>query len=374
MLDGNPARRHERARAAPGPDPCDRSGECELKVPKLQASMTTVKHARATPPGVIGRRTPPSSALPSSGASRSRRLPPCCPWVLEPRPGAHKPLTLVPVLRIPYGMSTAVRHEYDLGAEDVSGARVPVVDIRGTRLRPVVTPVLADPSGVRARRLARAGRAVAFLCLLWLVALGLAGIGILPADDLPLGRAITGAAPEVLGVAPVAAPSRFDLAGRAATNAAARTRSGAHPATPRARHAARPRDSEPSAIDRSPARSTILRAAPGLPGPASGTRSAGTPSATATGPNGATSGPSQAAAAGASASGIHATGRGIATAPGTTIKASTRGHTDPRGRGNSGTAPGQGLPTATTVTPAAGQSGSSPGHMMTPGAGHGNGA
>ena len=269
-------------------------------------------------------------------------------------------------------MSSAVRHEYDLGAEDVSGARVRVIDIRGTRLRPVVTPVLADPSGVRARRLARAGRAIAVVCLLWLVGLGLAGIGLLPADDLPLGRAITGAAPEVLGVAPVPAPSRFDLAGRAATNAAARTRIGAHPATLGARHATSPRHSEPSAIGRSSGRSTILRAAPGLPGPASGTRTAGTPSETAAGPNGATSGPSQAATTGASASGIHATGRGIATAPGKAANAVTRGHTGTTARGNSGTAPGQIRPTLATVT-APGQSGSSPGRTMTPGGGHGNG-
>jgi hypothetical protein len=277
---------------------------------------------------------------------------------------------LVLVLRIPYGMSAAIRHEYDLGTEDVSDARVRVVDIRGTRLRPVVTPVLADPSGVRARRLACAGRAIAFLCLLWLVGLGLAGIGILPADDLPLGRAITGAAPDVLRVAPVAAPSRFDLAGRAATTSAART--GAHPVTPGARHATRPRDSEPSAIDRSPARSTILRAATGLPGLAAGTHTAGTPSETATGPNGATRGPSQAAAAAGSPSGIHPTGRGIAAAPGRTAKAVTRGHTGTTARGNSATAPGQIRPTLATVT-APGQSGSSPGRTMPPGGGHGNG-
>jgi hypothetical protein len=247
-----------------------------------------------------------------------------------------------------------------------------VVDLRGTRLRPVVTPVLADPSGVRARRLARAGRAVAFLCLLWLVGLGLAGIGILPADDLPLGRAISGAAPEVLGVAPVAAPSRFDLAGRAATNVAARTRSRAHPATPGPRHATSRRQSGSSALGPSPARS-ITRRARGLPGPASGTRGTGTPSETAAGSNGAASGPSQAAPADASNPGVHATGRGIATARGTTIKASTPGDTAPTARINSGTAPGQIRPTLVTVT-APGQSGSSPGHTVTPGGGgHGNG-
>jgi hypothetical protein len=70
--------------------------------------------------------------------------------------------------------------------------------------------------------------------------------------------------------------------------------------------------------------------------------------------------------------GIHATGRGIATAPGKTIKAATPGHSGHTTRGNSGTAPGQVLPTATSVTPAPGQSGSSPGQTLTPGAGHGN--
>jgi hypothetical protein len=275
-------------------------------------------------------------------------------------------------------MSCAVEHDPDLGVEDVSGAGVRVIDIRGTRIRPAVPPVLADPSGVRARRLAHAGRAIAFLCLLWLAGLALAGIGILPANDLPLGRAITGAAPEVLGVAPMPAPSRFDPAGGPAANAratataadraegtGARTRR----AGPGARSGISGRESEPRMLGRSPGRSTTRRA----PRPAFGTRGTGTPSETAAGSDGPASGPNQAAPAGVVNPGTHATRRGIATAPGRTVKAATRAHTGTAARGNSGAAPGHGLPTATTDIPARGQSGSSPGYTMTPGAGHGNG-
>jgi hypothetical protein len=166
-------------------------------------------------------------------------------------------------------MSSAVQHDYDLAPEDVSGAKVRVVDIRGTRLPAAVTPVLSDPSGVRARRLARAGRAIAFLCLLWLVRLGLTGIGILPADDLPLGRAITGGAPGPLRVAPWPTPSRSDpVGGRArslgAASAAAervsRTRSRAQLATPGARHnaAGRIRTCDPRIKSRPPTRRGVV--------------------------------------------------------------------------------------------------------------------
>jgi hypothetical protein len=244
-------------------------------------------------------------------------------------------------------------------------------------MRPAVTPVLADPSGVRARRLAQAGRAIAFLCLLWLAGLVLAGIGILPANDLPLGRAITGAAPEVLGVAPMPVPGRFDPVGGPATDAggtaAGAGRAGgpgsrARPAEPGGRNGTSNRESAPTVLGRSPVPSATRRAV----GPAFGTRGTGTPSETAVGSAGAPSGPSQAAPAGVRNSGTRATGRGIATAPGTTVKVAARAHTGTTAQGNSGAAPGHVLPTATTGMSAPGQSGSSPGHAMTPGAGHGN--
>jgi hypothetical protein len=64
-----------------------------------------------------------------------------------------------------------------------------VVDIRGQHGSLRSVRVLADPSGGRARRLARSGRATALL-LPWLAGLGWAGLGVLPAGDLPLGRAL----------------------------------------------------------------------------------------------------------------------------------------------------------------------------------------
>lgn len=278
-------------------------------------------------------------------------------------------------------MSCAVQHGGDLGAEKVSGASVRVLDIRGTRVNTAVAPVLADPTGVRARRLARAGRAVAFLCLLWLVGLGLAGIGILPADDLPLGRAITGAAPEVLGIAPVPAPRRFDPAGGRASGTGAastaaeradRIRSRANAATLGTRHATSPGESESGAFGRSPARSPTRRAVLRLPGPGSGARGTSTSGETTTGSSAAPSGASQAAPAGVSNSGIHAAGRGTVSAPGATVKAATPGHTGTTTRGNAGSGPGQVNPAATAVTTLPGQSGSSPGHTVTTGGGHGN--
>lgn len=49
-----------------------------------------------------------------------------------------------------------------------------VVDIRGRTARPETRPVLVDPSGLRARWLARSARAVALVFVLWLAGLGLA--------------------------------------------------------------------------------------------------------------------------------------------------------------------------------------------------------
>lgn len=88
-----------------------------------------------------------------------------------------------------------------------------IVDLRGRRSVPAAAPVLVDPSGRRARTLARAGRAVALVMLIWVVGLGLAGLGLLPAADLPLGPTVVGGgAPATLRVLPRgAAPARSDL-------------------------------------------------------------------------------------------------------------------------------------------------------------------
>src|SRR6476619_3353274 len=88
-----------------------------------------------------------------------------------------------------------------------------VIDLRGRGPKAVVDPVLADPSGRRARRLRAAGRLVGMLFLLWLGGLALAGIGLLPAGQLPLGEAIKPSqAPPPLTAAPRA--SRTPVADR----------------------------------------------------------------------------------------------------------------------------------------------------------------
>jgi hypothetical protein len=69
-----------------------------------------------------------------------------------------------------------------------------VVDLRGRELTVSVPPVLSDPTGKRARLLAGGGRVVALLAVLWVAGLVLAGLGVLPAGDVPLGHAV--AAPQ----------------------------------------------------------------------------------------------------------------------------------------------------------------------------------
>jgi len=90
-----------------------------------------------------------------------------------------------------------------------------VVDLRGGRPGPPPAAVLADPTGRRARLLARAGRVVGVVFLLWLAGLALAGLGILPAGYLPLAHSV-GQAP-----APLAAAQRDSSAATARTTAGA---------------------------------------------------------------------------------------------------------------------------------------------------------
>src|SRR5579884_4275874 len=88
-----------------------------------------------------------------------------------------------------------------------------IVDLRGHRAAPVPAPVLADPSGRRARVLARVGRGISLVMLMWVIGLVLAGVGVLPASDLPLGPTVAGASgPQALRVLPRGAPpARSDL-------------------------------------------------------------------------------------------------------------------------------------------------------------------
>jgi hypothetical protein len=77
-----------------------------------------------------------------------------------------------------------------------------IVDLRGRQRVAATAPVLADPSGRRAQALARMGRVVAVLFLAWLVGLMLAGLGILPASDLPLGHTLAPQSPPSLARLP----------------------------------------------------------------------------------------------------------------------------------------------------------------------------
>src|SRR5947209_16273664 len=77
-----------------------------------------------------------------------------------------------------------------------------VTDLRGRRTSRASAPILADPSGRRARRLRVAGRVVALLFLAWLSGLVLAGVGLLPIANIPLGASLeTAVRPARLDVA-----------------------------------------------------------------------------------------------------------------------------------------------------------------------------
>ncbi|MGI8623592.1 MAG: hypothetical protein ACR2NB_08950, partial [Solirubrobacteraceae bacterium] len=77
-----------------------------------------------------------------------------------------------------------------------------IIDLRGSDSSSAGAEfgVLADPSGRRGRRLCRAGRAIAVLFAVWLVALALSGLGLLPATGIPLAsRGGAGTAPPPMG-------------------------------------------------------------------------------------------------------------------------------------------------------------------------------
>jgi hypothetical protein len=66
------------------------------------------------------------------------------------------------------------------------------LDLRGQLVANALTPVLADPSGRRARILGVASTALVALLLAWLLGLVVAGRGILPLAGLPLQRLLGG--------------------------------------------------------------------------------------------------------------------------------------------------------------------------------------
>lgn len=223
-------------------------------------------------------------------------------------------------------------------ARQPAHARERVTDLRGIVV-PLATPaVLADPTGHRARRLHVAGRILAAVLLVWLCGLVLAGLGLLPLDDVPLGNALRAAGePARLAVKPVPRqPARSDLRpARPLANAAA----GAGHATSAHSGAAARRLAGVASPSSSHRRSGRGRSG----GPSSGSVTSRPGSATT--PAVQTGQTTQGSAATSRGSGK--TGRG-------------QGSTHSGGAGGSG-----------TTTTAPGSSGSAPGHDPTRTTGHG---
>ena len=187
--------------------------------------------------------------------------------------------------------------------------------------------VLADPSGRRRRSLRRAGRAVTVLFGLWLAALALAGLGLLPDVGIPLASRTTadGAPPPLDERSPLVAAKDSRPALTHAATATATAKATPTPVAPRCTGPTRPR---PTVRER---RAAAVRPVPSGTAPAA-TSPAGTPAA-------ATPAPLR-----------------PATAP---------GHAAPS-PGHSGTAPGQTRPAKTPVptatpTPVHGKSDTAPG-------------
>ena len=105
-----------------------------------------------------------------------------------------------------------------------------VLDLRGqtvARDTPPLSPVLLDPTGMRARVLAYIGGTVALLFLLWLLGLALAGVGLIPPGALPLGQDVASPAPPPLRALPRVTQPGFAAPGVAARRAAPGARSNA---------------------------------------------------------------------------------------------------------------------------------------------------
>ncbi|MEA2375028.1 MAG: hypothetical protein QOD53_1491 [Thermoleophilaceae bacterium] len=222
-------------------------------------------------------------------------------------------------------------------ARQPARARERVTDLRGTVVPLVPAAILADPTGRRARRLRLAGRIVASILLIWLCGLVLAGLGLLPVDDVPLGGALKPASePAGLAVKPVPRPpTRSDLL-------PARPLTGGSPGTRGATVAGR---------------ATARRVA-GLASPGGGRRRSG---------SGRSAHPGSTAAAprpGSAAAPAIQTGQGAQTSA-----------TPPRGTGQNGRGQGSthggGKSGSSTTTTAPGSSDSAPGHDPTRTTGHG---
>jgi hypothetical protein len=209
-----------------------------------------------------------------------------------------------------------------------------IIDLRGSGRASSEADfgVLADPSGRRRKGLRRAGRTVAVLFALWLAALALAGLGLLPGVGIPLASRTTadGAPPPLDKRSPLVAA---EDARPALTHAATATVSPVAkpaPGAPRATGLARRRA---TARDRKIARDRVVtvRPAPVATVPAATAPASAPPAATPV-------------------------ARRPTTPPGQAEPAP----------GHSGTAPGQTRPAKTPVptatpTPVHGKSGTAPG-------------
>jgi hypothetical protein len=264
-----------------------------------------------------------------------------------------------------------------------------IVDLRGHQALPVAAPVLVDLSGRRARVLTRAGRGIAIILLLWLTGLVLAGLGLLPASDLPLSRAVAGrVGPSVLRALPPGAPPvRADLVpARPAVPPRLAQFSGGSAGSGGIRTL---RPGPASGLVAQPQRQGRYGGASGLRhGVGGGPPSSGSGGGHAAGAIGSGAGSAIAGAIGApagSASTGSGSGGGLGRARGsgggsTTHGRSSHGHGSSSPAGNSGSAPGRGQQTTTTTSTATtastttrGQSGSAPGHTIPRGNGYGSG-
>jgi hypothetical protein len=204
-----------------------------------------------------------------------------------------------------------------------------VVDLRGrTELAAPVPGVLEDPTGRRRLHMRRGGRAVSLLLLIWLLALVLGGLGLVPVPGVP--RVISlrpSSGPPVVTERPRPRPARPDdlVEARAATVQVA-------PVVRRPAATQRPASTLPAAV--APARRPV----------ASTPASTATPSRPTTSPA-ATHGPAS-KPSGTTSHGSSGTAPGhTLTAPGQTTN-TTPGSPTPPGKG---TPPGRGGNKTTTV-------------------------
>ena len=241
---------------------------------------------------------------------------------------------------------------------DMDGVRAErVLDLRGRAAAGAhAVGVLEDPSGRRRVRIRWLGRASGAFFSVWLSALVLAGLGVIPRGVVPLADVLTPASDAVRGgsglqtpatrIGPAAPARDGATAERPSRDAASRT---SRVARDRAASSSRPRGGRVGVVPRRAPRAGLDRPRRGgISAPRHGTRPGGSTTPAAPGRTG--SSPSQTAAPGQAGS-----TPGQTAAPGRT--GSTPGQTTARGR--TGSTPGQ--------TAAPGQTGSTPGQTTAPG-------